>query len=82
MHPDQSSVGAQGQDKELCPQTWPQEVPYKHVEELLYSKGNRALEQVAQRGCGVSSGDIQHPSGCRPVRPIVRYLLQWGDWVQ
>jgi len=35
------------------------------VEVLLYGMGERAPEQVAQRGCGVSFyEDIQDPSGC------------------
>ena len=34
---------------------------------ILCSKGDRALGQVAQRGCGVSlSGDIQNLPGCHP----------------
>ena len=38
-----------------------------HMEEL-YSKGDGALKQVAQRGCGVSFlGDVQDMSGCLPV---------------
>ena len=50
-----------------------EEVPYKHVEELLYGKGDGALEQAAQRGCGVSFyGYIQDPPG--PVCLIVGYL--------
>jgi len=37
------------------------------VEELLYGKGDRALKQVARRGCRVSIyGDIQDPAGCPP----------------
>jgi len=43
-----------------------QEVPYKHKEEL-YCEGDRALELAAQRSCGVSSGDIQDPSGWVPL---------------
>ena len=43
------------------------EFPYKHKEEL---------EQVAQRGHGVSfSGDIQNLCGCFSVQPTVGNLL-------
>jgi len=45
------------------------------MEELLYGKGDGALEQVAQKSCGVSYGDTQDPSGCWSVRPTVEYLL-------
>jgi len=49
------------------------------VEGLLYGKGDRTLEQVALRGCGISFyGDIQDSSGCLPVQPIVGNLLFQG----
>jgi len=60
--------GAQQQDKAQWAQTEAQKVPAEHEEELLHFEGDRAPEQVAQRGCGVSfSGDIQDPPGCGPV---------------
>jgi len=43
-----------------------QEAPYKHEEEL-YRKSDGALEQAAQRGCGISSEDIQNLPRCFPV---------------
>jgi len=63
------SSGAQWQDKGQRAQTEAEEVPAEDEEELLPSEGDRALEQVAQGGCGVSfSGD---PSGHSPVQPAL-----------
>ena len=45
-------------------------------EQLLSSKDDGALEQVAQRGCGGPfCRGIQDLSGCLTVQPIVGYLL-------
>ena len=64
--------GVQWQDKGQWAQTEAEEVPAEHEEELLPSKGDGALEQAAQGGCGVSfSGDIPDPPGQGPVQPAV-----------
>ena len=62
---------AQWQDKGQWAQTEAQEVPAEHEEELLPSEGDGALEQAAQGGCGVSSGDIQDPPGQSLLQPGV-----------
>jgi len=59
-----------GQGQRAQTEAW--EVLSEHEEELLPSEGNGALEQAAQRGCGVSfSGDIQDPAGHCPVQPVL-----------
>ena len=64
-------------------QTEAQEVPSEHEEELLPSEGDGALEQAAQGGCGVCSGDIQAPPGQGPVQSAMGDPALSGglDWV-
>ena len=47
----------------------------EHEKKLHYFDGDRALEQAAQRGCGVTSGDIQNLPGHFPVQPTPGNLL-------
>ena len=64
--------GAHRQDEGQRAQIEAQEVPSEHEEELLPSAGDGALEQAAQRGCGVSfSGHIQDLPGRGPVQPAL-----------
>ena len=64
--------GAQRQDKGHWAQTEAQEVPAELEEELIYSKGDGALELAAQGGSGFFlSGDTQDPPGQGPVQPAV-----------
>lgn len=41
----------------------------EYEEKCLHFDGDRALEQAAQRDCGVSSGDNQSLPGLDPVQP-------------
>jgi len=57
-------------------ETGTQEVPHKRAKELVYCEDDRALEQPAQRGCGVSfSGNTQDLSGHFPAQPTQRNLF-------
>ena len=48
------STVSQWQDKGQWAQSEAGEAPVEHEEEILHSEGDGALEQAAQRGCGVS----------------------------
>jgi len=48
-------VEPQQQNKGQWTQIGTQEVLYEHEEKILYFEDDRALDQAAQRGCGVSS---------------------------
>lgn len=58
-----------GGAKQKYKRQWAQEIPSEHEEWFLYSAGAQALEQIAQRRCGISlTGGIQEPSGHNPVQ--------------
>lgn len=54
-------------NKRQWAQTGTQEFLCEHTEKLLYFEGDGALEQVTQRGCGISSGNTQNSPECFPV---------------
>jgi len=72
--------GAQRQGNGHRAQTEAEEAPAEHEEELLPSEGDEALEQAAQRGWGVSSGDTQTPSGHGPVQSALGDPALAGCW--
>jgi len=44
-----------------------QEIPFEHKKTCLYCEGGQTVEEVAQKGCGISVfGDTQHPAGHGP----------------
>jgi len=56
-----------------------QAVRHAYAKELLYRKGDGALEQAAQGGGRFSfSGDIQNLPGRLPAQPAVGHLLSRG----
>lgn len=49
-----------------------QEVSSVHWGTLIYCKGDQALAQTAQEGCGVSvPGDFKKPSAHSPGQPVL-----------
>lgn len=50
-------------------QTKAQELPSKYEEDDLYFESGGALEQAAQKGCGISSGDTKSLPRCDTVQP-------------
>ncbi|KAK4805788.1 hypothetical protein QYF61_000394 [Mycteria americana] len=58
-------------------QTETQEVTLEHQETMFHCEGDRALEQVAQKWCGVSRlGDIEKLSGHGPGQPALASRAQ------
>jgi len=83
MGPDSFQWCTATQDKGQWAQTEAEEVPAEHEEELLYSEGDGALEQAAQRCCRFSfSGDIQDPPGQSPVQPAQGDPASAGGWTK
>ena len=70
-------------DERQQTQTEAQEVPDEYERALLYCEGDRALGQVAQRGCGDSfSGDIQNLPGCDLVHCALGDPACQGCWTR
>ncbi|RMC13894.1 hypothetical protein DUI87_08977 [Hirundo rustica rustica] len=64
--------GTQRQNKEQWPSAEAQKVPSPREEERLYVEGDRALDEAAQAGRGVSlSEEIPNPPGHVPVSPAL-----------
>ena len=74
--------GARWQDKGQWAQTATQEFPPECEEKLVYPDGDRALEQAAQRGWGVSAEDIQNKPGQDPVQLALDEPDLAGGWTR
>lgn len=73
LFPENSETGMRGNGHKLKNR----EVPSEHEKTLLYCEDNRTLEQIAQRGWGISiSADIQIET---QEAPSEHQLLQ-GGW--
>lgn len=70
---------AKQQDERQWAKTEAQQITAEYESVFLYCEDDKAVEQVAQRGCGVFfSGDIQNPPGCHPVQCALGDLPQQG----
>ena len=61
--------GVQQQNEGQQAQTVTEEFPSVQVEKNIHFESEKALEQAAERGCGVSSEDIQNPPEHLLVQP-------------
>lgn len=60
------------QDEKQWAQNETREAPSEHQETFYHCKGDQALAQVSQRGCGVSLvGDAKKLSGHVPRQPVL-----------
>lgn len=80
---DRLFSGAQQQDKGQWAQSETQEAPAEYEEKCLCFEGDKALQQGAQRGCGVlCPGEIQKPSGHNPVQAALVEPALAGGWTR